>query len=90
MMIVVATCEVEECPNMGVEYRLTDGVEVVECGGCGVALPTTQTNEEVPVAPEPVDMVQADLERTAALESAKEKFAALGLTEREVLAVLGI
>lgn len=90
MMIVVATCEEEECLNAGVEYRLTDEIESVECGGCGVTLTTTQTSEEVPAAPEPVNTVQVELERAAALESARAKLAALGLTDSEVSAVLGV
>ena len=74
---------------MGVEYRLSDGLELVECGGCGEILETTATEDEIPEAPEPIDMIQVEADRLAVVESARAKLAVLGLTEEEVLALIG-
>ena len=40
-MITLFTCNVPECPNQGVEYRVEDAPELVVCGGCQATLTGT-------------------------------------------------
>jgi hypothetical protein len=37
-MITLFSCTVTECPNKGVEYRVEDAPELVNCGGCQTSL----------------------------------------------------
>lgn len=44
-MIKLFVCQETDCPNKGVEYRLTDPMPITVCGGCKKVLEGVEVDE---------------------------------------------
>lgn len=45
IMVTKFVCVVADCPNVDVEYLLSEALPITTCGGCGIVLNGVVVNE---------------------------------------------